>query len=103
LKPGELTQCFSWGDLYFLWSLERMAVLYDWRKVAGVDWYQWGSTLLLSAQNDDGSWSDYFPGMPDTCFALLFLRRANVARDLTSELRTRGSVLTVDPVKGKGP
>ena len=38
-------------------------------------------------QNPDGSWRERFPGVPDTCFALLFLQRANIVKDLTDKLR----------------
>src|SRR5262249_53995822 len=77
----------NWGDLSFLWSLERMAVIYDLKLVDGKDWYAWGSEIILKHQGDDGSWSERFPGVPDTCFALLFLKRANVVKDLTDKLR----------------
>jgi hypothetical protein len=79
----------NWGDLYFLWSLERMAVIYDLKLIEGKDWYAWGSDIIVSNQEDDGSWSERFPGVPDTCFALLFLRRANIVKDLTDKLRER--------------
>lgn len=74
------------GDLYFLWSVERVAVAYDLRTIGGKDWYAWGAPLILAHQQLDGSWSDFFPGVPDTCFALLFLNRANVVQDLTRQL-----------------
>ena len=77
----------NWGDLYFLWSLERMAVIYDLKKIQDKDWYEWGSEIILANQQADGSWSERFPGVPDTCFALLFLRRANIVKDLTDKLR----------------
>ncbi len=82
----------SLGDLYYLWSLERMAVAWGLSTVAGVDWYAWGSTVLVAAQNDDGSWSDKFPGLVDTCFALLFLERANIVKDLTKQLELIGHI-----------
>jgi hypothetical protein len=87
---GQLVHAQGWGDLYFLWSLERMAVVYGLRTIAGKDWYAWGSAILVAAQNDDGSWTDAFPGVVDTCFALLFLKRANVAKDLTKQLEFLG-------------
>ena len=69
---------------YFLWTMERMAVLYDVKVLGGVDWYRWGAEQVLSSQGADGSWRGEFqPGGSDTCFALLFLKRANVAQDLT--------------------
>src|SRR5262249_35097965 len=45
---------------------------------------------LLKTQNPDGSWTGGSPDAgaeSDTCFALLFLRRANLAKDLTATLR----------------
>ena len=75
---------------YFLWTLERCGVLFNRRQIAGKDWYPWGSELLLVNQNPDGTWTagDYPGSMPiaDTCFALLFLKRANLAKDLTKKL-----------------
>ncbi|MBV9123470.1 MAG: hypothetical protein JO112_08945, partial [Planctomycetes bacterium] len=75
------------GDLYFLWSLERVGVIYDLSRIEGKDWYAWGAPMIVDHQNADGSWSDTFPGIVDTSFALLFLRRVNVATDLTSKLK----------------
>jgi hypothetical protein len=76
--------------LYFLWSLERTAVLYNRRRIDGKDWYRWGAHLLLAAQGEDGSWDvGGYPGataLSDTCFALLFLRRANLANDQMRKL-----------------
>jgi hypothetical protein len=73
---------------YFLWSLERVAVAYDLKTICGKDWYGWGAEILLANQRKDGSWQgDFADGGADTCFALLFLRRANLARDLTATLQ----------------
>jgi len=69
---------------YFLWTLERMAVIYNLKTIGGKDWYEWGKELLLANQQADGSWQGEFAeGGCDTCFALLFLQRVNVASDLT--------------------
>jgi hypothetical protein len=74
-------------NCYFLWSLERMAVVYGLKTVGKKDWYAWGSTELLARQRPDGGWEEqYHPENIDTCFALLFLRRANLATDLTTML-----------------
>ena len=77
-------------DMYFLWSTERVAVLYQLKKIIEKDWYHWGYTMLRKNQNPNGSWhahhghgSDPFT---DTCFALLFLQRVNLAKDLTDKL-----------------
>ncbi len=76
--------------LYFLWSVERVGVMYNLRTLGEKDWYAWGSQLILSCQNQDGSFTmGNYPGQTpssDTCFALLFLKRANLARDLSRKI-----------------
>jgi hypothetical protein len=92
---------------YYFWSLERVAVVLDLDKIGGRDWYAWGSEILLANQGADGSWRGEYPGPVDTCFALLFLKRVNVARDLTSALKGKNSVTLksggggVAPLKNK--
>jgi hypothetical protein len=80
---------------YFLWSLERVAVAYSLDTIENKDWYRWGSDILLGQQAGDGSWSGDANGIPvaDTCFALLFLKRANLASDLSAHIRNRRSAL----------
>jgi hypothetical protein len=73
---------------YFLWSLERVAVALDLKTIGKKDWYGWGSEILLENQLPDGTWAgDHGEGGVDTCFALLFLKRANLARDLTAHIK----------------
>ena len=73
---------------YFLWSLERVAMAFGLKTIGDKDWYAWGSEILVANQRPDGSWQgDYAACGADTCFALLFLRRANLARDLTATLK----------------
>ncbi len=68
---------------YFLWSIERVAVCFDLQTIGKKDWYDWGSTILVSTQLTSGAWeAEYAAGGVDTSFALLFLRRANLASDL---------------------
>ncbi len=75
---------------YFLWSLERVAVALDLKTVGDKDWYAWGAEILLANQQGDGSWQgSYGDCGADTCFALLFLRRANLVPDLTTQLAGR--------------
>lgn len=74
-------------DFYGLWSLERVAVVCDLATIGGVDWYAWGVDILLPRQAQDGSWRGSYPGGgADTCFAVLFLRKSNLAKDLTKNL-----------------
>jgi hypothetical protein len=81
-------------DLYFLWSVERVGVIFNFPKIGGKDWYGWGAEKLVANQKivgDKGYWENggYAGQHPtvNTCFALLFLKRANLARDLTSKLQ----------------
>jgi hypothetical protein len=89
---GTIIHADAWGDYYFLWCLERVAVIYDLKTIGGKDWYEWGSRLIVEHQQMDGSWRDLHGDVNDTCFALLFLTRANLARDLTERIRTRGGI-----------
>src|SRR5436309_12653309 len=34
-------------NLYLLWSVERVGVLYNLKTIGNKDWYGWGSQLLL--------------------------------------------------------
>lgn len=90
VRAGGLVGANAWGDLYFLWSLERMAVVYDLRTIGGYDWYAFGAPRIVAAQRPDGSWSAGHQGVPDTCFALLFLKRTNVVQTLTVALQGLG-------------
>ncbi|MCI0378796.1 MAG: hypothetical protein L0215_14405 [Gemmataceae bacterium] len=102
---GTIFGADSWGDLYFLWSIERVAMIYELKKIGGKDWYAWGSGIIVAHQKQDGSWEDRFPGVPDTCFALLFLKRANLFKDLTDKLRESASwdILPAGPIPADAP
>jgi hypothetical protein len=94
---GTLIQADAWGDCYFLWCMERVAVIYGKNTIGSEDWYSWGVDILLANQNKDGSWSDRHGDVADTCFALLFLTRANLAKDLTDKLRELMGLTTAAP------
>jgi hypothetical protein len=78
-------------SMYFLWSVERVGVLFDRKKIGGKEWYAWGVQMLLANQHADGHWlGQQYEGsvdVLDTCFALLFLKRSNLVADLTENLR----------------
>lgn len=89
---------FPWGtaDVYYLWSVERVCMIYQLEKLAGVDWYAVGSDTLVKAQQQDGSWRFKSFPVAGTSLALLFLNKTNLLRDLRAvkgeeynELRTR--------------
>jgi hypothetical protein len=69
-------------ELYFLWSVERVGMAYGLKKIGAIDWYAMGADRILAMQQAGGSWSDYSPNV-GTSLALLFLKRTNVASDLT--------------------
>src|SRR5262249_25023208 len=71
------------SDVYYLWSLERVCVALGLRDLDGLDWYAAGARELLRRQRLDGSWPEgRWGSLPNTCLALLFLRRANLAFEL---------------------
>ncbi|MFQ3594179.1 MAG: hypothetical protein SNJ82_13450, partial [Gemmataceae bacterium] len=72
---------------YFLWSLERICVALNLATIGKKDWYNWGAEILLANQAADGTWSgEYAMYHADTCFALLFLKRSNLAADLGDKI-----------------
>jgi hypothetical protein len=88
----------SLKDMYFIWSVERVGVIFHLHEVGGTSWYGWGAEMLTANQREDGGWqhNNYAanpsdPAAPsavvDTCFALLFLKRANLAKGLTAKLQ----------------
>ncbi|HUR53654.1 MAG TPA: hypothetical protein VMZ71_05965, partial [Gemmataceae bacterium] len=89
------------GDLYFLWSLERACVIFGVDKIGGIDWYDFGADAILPRQNPDGSWRTHYSNDVDTAFAMLFLLKANLARDLSS--RVKGDPTTTELRAGAGP
>ncbi|HEX4613813.1 MAG TPA: hypothetical protein VH092_36870, partial [Urbifossiella sp.] len=86
------------GGLYYLWALERIAVLYDVNTLDNKDWYKWGAEILCTHQQADGSWLEggYHGEHPalNTALAVLFLRRANLTPDLSRRLIVDPSTLT---------
>jgi VWFA-related protein len=76
------------SDIYYLWSLERVCVALGLRDLDGLDWYAEGAGELLRRQRSDGSWPEgRWGALPNTCLALLFLRKANLAFELDRVLK----------------
>jgi hypothetical protein len=81
-------------DYYTAWSLERTAMIYGLKTVGRNDWYAWASKQLVAAQLPDGSFqrngSSFNALSPASAsFALLILKRAHVAPELTTALKQR--------------
>lgn len=97
-EPVGRTEDIPQANLYFLWSVERVAVLYDLATIGPKDWYRWGAEMLVANQKPDGNWDNggYPSANPviDTCLALLFLKRTNLVADLTTKLPFDPNALT---------
>ena len=68
-KPGQRSR--GWL-LYYLYGMERVGGLAQQEQFGKHWWYVTGAPEVLRRQNKQGSWGKTY----DTCFALLFLRRA---------------------------
>ncbi|MCE9560551.1 MAG: hypothetical protein K8U57_00720 [Planctomycetes bacterium] len=80
------------NDMYFLWSLERVGVLYGVEKIGGVNWYEAGAHTLVRSQSPDGAWAgtDYGDEV-NTSFGVLFLCKSNLVRDLSGKVQKETS------------
>jgi hypothetical protein len=79
-------------DTYYLYGLERAAILFGTEKVGDHFWYAEGAAALIGAQHEDGSWgkdTDWFNTTWDTCFSVLFLRRATRALVATGDSKLK--------------
>jgi hypothetical protein len=75
-------------DYYVLYGVERAGAMTGCPYFGKHDWYVEGGEWILKNQNDDGSWGRAGPverpigqpetSVPDTCFALLFLKKGSV-------------------------
>jgi hypothetical protein len=76
-------------DLYFFWSVERVGVVYGMDKIGGVDWHPAGCRTLVLTQHPDGSWggNELYGAEANTAFAVLFLCKSNLARDLSGRVQ----------------
>mgnify|MGYP000014574406 FL=1 len=67
---------------YFLYGLERSGILGLIPKFGKHDWFKEGAEYLLGCQNPDGHWDAGLYGtsgpVPDTCWAILFLKKATI-------------------------
>lgn len=67
---------------YYLYGLERVGTISGLAEFGGHRWYKEGAEYLIRLQDVDGSWKSAAPQqgltdqVTDTCFAILFLKRA---------------------------
>jgi hypothetical protein len=89
-------------DLYFLWSLERTCVIYGVEKLGGINWYEAGAHSLVITQSKGGTWGSAtgYGLEVNTSFAVLFLCRSNLARDLSGKVQNENGT---EMRAGSGP
>ena len=69
-------------SMYYLYAVERAGMLYGTARFGDHDWYWKGAKVLVRGQNADGSWGRDEKAEKntwDTCFAVLFLKKATRA------------------------
>jgi hypothetical protein len=85
VKQGMVWLARHWTigrNYYYLYGLERTGILFGSDKIGDHFWYPEGALFLLKDQNADGSWGrrpkaeDKDRITQDTCFAILFLKKA---------------------------
>jgi hypothetical protein len=70
------------SNLYYMYALERAGMLYGTEKFGDHDWYLKGAQSIVRSQKADGSWggnADDEKNTIQTCFAILFLKKATRA------------------------
>lgn len=80
---------------YYLYGLERVGAFFGLAEIGGHDWYREGAGELLRAQRAEGGWwidgRLSWPPAPmataNTCFALLFLRKATLSQPKAARSR----------------
>lgn len=90
---GQMNERVPLKDYYFLWSLERVAMLYNLPTLADKEWYRWGAEILITNQEPSGCYPSWrYPKTSrndetvNTAFALLFLKYSHPMKDLTPNL-----------------
>ena len=65
---------------YYLYAMERAGMLYGTEIMGSHEWYPEGAKVLIESQGKDGAWG----GTRQTCFAILFLKRATAPLDVAT-------------------
>lgn len=83
-NPGNGTWVYYW-----LYGVERAGMILGVAEFGKHDWYKEGSEMLLAAQDPNGSWTSATDPQKnvdnDTCFAILFLRKATHGYTVSGE------------------
>lgn len=89
---------------YYLYGIERVGIFSGRTEIGGKKWYGEGAEKLLQLQGREGAWGKH----EDTCFALLFLRRASFtlgdsAPDVKADLDREAAARKVTVKKVEAP
>ncbi len=90
--PAEFAAGTAAEYYYYLYALERAGMLLDMPSIGKHDWYVEGANQLLGDQKADGSWvagGGRSNATWDTCYAILFLKKATARLEVASEDRKR--------------
>ena len=77
---------------YTLYAVERYGMLAGQTLLGNHDWYVEGASFLLAAQKESGGWDDGVGRSTstwDTCFAILFLKKATRALVASEDVSKR--------------
>ncbi len=80
-EHGNMEENSQHQYFYYLYGLERAGMLYGTEIMGAHKWYPEGAKVLIANQKPDGTWGS---GADDTCFAILFLKRATKSLDVAT-------------------
>jgi tetratricopeptide (TPR) repeat protein len=100
--------CFGAWKHYWYYAVERAGRLLETETFGSKEWYPDGANTILGKQKPEGNWpAEVWEGIPagagtlkdigapgcfsETCFCILFLRRATPKLDETIQIKTGGS------------
>ncbi|HLY75919.1 MAG TPA: prenyltransferase/squalene oxidase repeat-containing protein [Planctomycetota bacterium] len=91
-------------QFYYLYGLERVGTISGLEELGGHRWYKEGAEYLIKTQAPDGSWKSLTPlagaltdQVTDTCFAILFLKRATPPLQKPKDIATGVAKKAEDP------
>ncbi|HVR83865.1 MAG TPA: hypothetical protein VMU54_06095 [Planctomycetota bacterium] len=90
---------------YYLYGLERVGTISGLEEFGGHRWYKEGAEYLIKMQDADGSWKNttlvqgLTDSVSDTCFAILFLKRATPPLQKPKDIATGVSKKDEEPAK----
>jgi hypothetical protein len=106
VPTGQMDKPIPMQDIYYLWSLERVGMLFNLPTLGDKEWYRWGAEIIITNQLGTGEfsagdWSEnprfaatgagqtspgFYGPILKTAFALLFLKHSHPMKDLTPKL-----------------